>query len=54
MSSSGALALLPEHSLRDLVDLLGRLMEGLRVLAIFLAPVPPRGRFVPTGPDPQR
>jgi hypothetical protein len=38
MSSSGALALLPEHSLRDLVDLLGRLMEGLRVLAIFPAP----------------
>jgi len=45
MSSSGPLALLPEHSLRDLVDLLGRLMEGLRALAPFLVPVPPRGRF---------
>jgi len=47
MSSSGALALLPEHWLPDLVDLLGRLMEGLRALAPFLVPVPPLGRFRP-------
>ena len=49
MNSSGALALLPEDSLRDLVDLLGRLVEAAGARDLPRPRTGSRNVFLPIG-----